>query len=44
MLTKKLNKKIHEWERLKLESTDRPLKKNSIFFESKKSIAEEGEN
>ena len=44
MLTNKLNKKIHELEKLKLEGNDRPLKKNSILFESKKSIAEEDEN
>jgi hypothetical protein len=41
MLNNKLNKKIQEREKLKLEGTDRNL--NSILFESKKSIGEQNE-
>jgi hypothetical protein len=42
MLNNKLNKKIQEREKLKLEGTDRKL--NSILFESKKSMGEQNEN
>lgn len=42
MLNNKLNEKIQERQRLKLEGTDRQSK-NSILFESKKSIGEQNE-
>lgn len=45
MLTNKLNHKIQEREKLKLEGTERPFKKHLTFFETNKNIiAKEDEN